>query len=76
LKSSRQIDADDAAVRRAELARRPLRPFSYTGAPLSNMLWWRRAKKDVSYHHTELNYVYSLLTVLFFKLNYIEEIKS
>jgi hypothetical protein len=26
LKSSRQIDADDAAVRRAELARRPLQP--------------------------------------------------
>jgi hypothetical protein len=50
--------------------------FSYTGAPLSNMLWWRRAKKDVSYHHTELNYIYSLLTVLFFKLNCIEEIKS
>ena len=60
--------------------------FSYTGAPLSNTLWRRRVKKDVNkvheklqnhfHHHTELNYIYSLLTVLFFKLNCIEEIKS
>jgi hypothetical protein len=71
-KSSRQIDAEPSAVSsKAHYGR----GSGINGAKscILVLLQWNFELKlqNHFHHHTELNYIYSLLTVLFFKLNCI-----